>query len=83
MALEEAGLSPLRKYITHCVATIRQYMETCHIDQLCLVASMAVYDDRLCIRWWTQSIDNTLDEHENPQVQGFDNGLPFALEVLY
>jgi hypothetical protein len=40
-ALEEAGLYPLREYIRRRVATIRQYIETRPIYQLCLTASMA------------------------------------------
>jgi hypothetical protein len=55
-ALDAAGLFPIRKYIRQRVHTIRQYIETRPIYQLCLVASATARDER-SLRWWTQSLD--------------------------
>jgi hypothetical protein len=63
-ALDAAGLYPIREYIRRRVLTIRQFIETRPIYQLCLVASAAARDDR-CIRWWTQSLDVNVPSESN------------------
>jgi hypothetical protein len=48
--------------------TIRHYIETRPIYQLCLIASAAAGNDDKCLHWWTQNV--------NPEEVDEDNAAP-------
>jgi predicted esterase YcpF (UPF0227 family) len=71
-ALNEAGLLPICTYISRRVHTIRKYIETRPIYQLCLMASNAARDDR-CLWWWTQSVDPPSEDDDHDATNDTDN----------